>query len=70
MANSNALQGTPRGLYWMKGLGGGKARVWITDGTIGAAIYEDQYRTKGFRPSFEYLPSKAKYDAERSRPNA
>jgi len=52
----------------MKGLGGGKVRVWITDGTTGAAIYEDQYRAKGFSPPFRYLPSKTKYDTTRSVP--
>jgi len=70
MANSNAMQGTPRGVYRMKGLGGGKARAWISDGTTGAAIYEDEYRSKGFEPRFDKLPPKDQYHALRNGPHA
>ena len=70
MANSNAMQGTPRGLYQMKGLGRRPARAWISDGTSGTAIYENLYRLRGYEPAFERLPSKAAYSAAKEAPNA
>jgi hypothetical protein len=59
MANSNMPDPKKaRGLYKMKALGEGQARVWVSDGETGFAAFEDVYRAGAYAPLFETLPTR------------
>ena len=47
----------PHGIYRTPGW------AYVTDGTMGFDVPEGNYRSRGYKPPYERLPSKNDYDA-------
>jgi hypothetical protein len=55
-----------RGIYRMRRIGGLGSDARVTNGATELDVPESVYRARGYRPDFDKLPWKDKYDAKKS----
>ena len=51
-----------RGLYRTGSYEAGDLSAFVSDGTMGFDIPEGDYRTRGYNPTFEALPTREEYE--------